>query len=314
MKKSWRKKIIFAYTARIVLMLNRNSTIILWILIELNIILFILMIQTKKEKMNRQNSLFYFIIQSIASLILLLRCFMETIINLGLTKEIFILALMLKIGLFPTHTWIYKISRYLSYTNLTILLTLQKLPLIFLFRENFTEITWIILFLSTITGSIILLKRNSIKEIIVSSSIYSTIWIILLVQIRIKTFLEIYLLYTICILIILKINEEKDLIKFSRKIIITVSMIFITALPPTRFIIFKIYAINLITPLISSTFIIIFWIATFAATIAYLKIIVLKIWVEKFFLNKNYNFNHRWENIKIFTISILVFFSTTIIY
>ena len=157
-----------------------NSLVILWILIELNLIFFIIIILNSFYSFlegNTEQSLFYLIVQTIGSILFLMGLvFTDFFKFLDLDNNFLILfSLILKLGLFPFHQWVYRISAYISTFTFLILLTIQKVPLLFVIFSFNIDILILIAVFNLLFGSFFIIKSYSIKELLVSSSIYSTI-------------------------------------------------------------------------------------------------------------------------------------------
>lgn len=261
-------------------------------MLEVNIIIFILIIESNSLKSYSQSRLFYFIIQSVGSFIILSSCCRETVVRINLEKESFLLAILIKIGLFPFHTWIFKIRENIKELDFVLLLTLQKIPILILLR-NLKRMTSFVIILTRIAiGSCIIWKRKSIKEILVSSSIYSTIWIILAINLEAKIFTEIFIFYSATILALIELRKKARRMRNTQeKWVFTRRMIFLVALPPTRFMLYKTFIFNFRMRTNSIMTNITLWMFTFIATMSYLKITFSKSWITKEKLYKNFDVN-----------------------
>lgn len=276
-----------------------------WIILELNLLLFILL--WTKFITNRNNYsnwisdqlFYYFSIQSMGSFIFLLSInFNQYFYSINFNILI-IIAISLKVGLFPFHFWIFKLKNYLNFFILFILLTFQKLPLIILiFNLNF-EFTIYILLINIIFGSILNFRRKNLFDLLISSSIYNIIWfffLFLISPIIFFYFLLNYFIYTYNLL------EFKNL---SNNIVLFFSLIFLLRLPPVIIFFFKVFTlINLLT-FFNLNLILIMWLFSFLRIIGYIKtLFILNIKLENLY---KINLNLRYS-IKFLIILVSMFF------
>lgn len=160
-----------------------------WIGLEINLLSFIPLIRNKKNIFLSESSIKYFIIQAIASAILLFIIIFSFLINrnnfyeereITLIFNILISSIIIiKIGAAPFHFWFPSISEGLNWFNNLILITWQKIaPIIILsYCLNFNYITILIL-ASTFVGGLGGLNQTSLRKLIAFSSINHIGWII----------------------------------------------------------------------------------------------------------------------------------------
>ena len=118
------------------------------------------------------------------------------------THYIVLFAIIIKIGLFPLHTWVVKFNKNLKWINLTILLTWQKfIPILMLIKSRLNTTSKWIAINSIIILTIIIIKITNLKVVMTLSSTIHNRWII----IPIKFYKNISSLYLIIYSIILPI-------------------------------------------------------------------------------------------------------------
>lgn len=239
----------FILIIRSLIAINSSSWLTSWIGLEINIIIFIPLILNSTKKIKTSNSIInYFIIQRIASSILILIILFIKLQNNTLKLNFFInltqLRLIIKLGAFPLHWWIPKIINNISWINCIIILTWQKIaPLFLLANFNNNIIIYISSLISTIIGRIIGINQTIIKLIIAYSSINHIGWILITLLINtnlIIIYLIIYSLINIIISLIinnLNINNLNQLFKnnnqnINNKLIILSLFISLGGLPP----------------------------------------------------------------------------------
>lgn len=175
----------------------------LWILIEFNLLTFLLILfflEGKTLQRFFKLGLFYFLVQSIRSMIFL---FYTVVSNFGYSfiREIFILlAITIKIGLFPTTFWTLQITPSISFLSLYFLLLFQKIPYLLLFFYFCPLVTEIFRLISLFVGRLFILLRIHLDWILVGSSVASTFWVFYLFSERLASFFWFFLSYGVILL------------------------------------------------------------------------------------------------------------------
>jgi len=198
-----------------------DSWMLVWIFLELRSSVFIIIIVTEKTKKNRENAIKYFIIQTIASSILLIslikrlnKNFLSSQTTFSYIIMITTTALAIKIAIAPIHSWFPKIISRITWNNSLILITIQKIIPIKIISSN-SKVNIIIVFSirSILIGTIAQINNNSIKLIMAISSINHLGWIIISSKINIQVSIQYLTIYSIIILIIIKFfNKYNNLI------------------------------------------------------------------------------------------------------
>ena len=217
-----------------------NSRFIIWISLEINILRFLPIISSGIN-IELENSVKYFIIQSWASIIFLIRFFFCNYL-FNRFYILLIIRIFIKLGISPFHTWFISILKTCSLFILIILSTVQKLiPLIILnniyinFNLLYFRIIITIIFILFILSSVInlnkLLALSSLGNILwlISRNILSLKLILLFIFIYIYILLGIYIFYNIYYYnIFIQINR----INFFDKIIIIMVFMSLGGIPP----------------------------------------------------------------------------------
>lgn len=183
-----------------ILCLFLNSWLIVWLLLEVNTLSFCVIIktiQTKEVKQQAEIRLKYFVIQSVASALLIFSCISwsaDTIAN-KIFVPLIILALIIKIAATPFHAWFISVIKKTNWKNNTILMTWQKLAPVYLIIFQPKLLIFPFLLFSALLGRLGQLNKIKITEILALSSIFNIRWIILSVFIRIKIFILFSLVY-----------------------------------------------------------------------------------------------------------------------
>lgn len=239
----------------ILISISSNHWFIYWIIIEINIIIFIPII--KQNKLENCNSIItYFIVQSFSSILFFISSSIISI-NYSYFIEILInISILIKLAMIPFHFWLISIREILDYNSLLIILTIQKIiPLFILFKIK-TEISLFIRILSLVLSSVIIFNFKLLKKILIFRSISHLSWIIILITISRNfwiSYIIIYFLIINSIVNFLKKNKittiseiNRNKISINEKIRIIISIISLGGIPPFVGFVIKFIAIMLI--------------------------------------------------------------------
>nr|YP_009441955.1 NADH dehydrogenase subunit 2 [Hylastes attenuatus]AOY40176.1 NADH dehydrogenase subunit 2 [Hylastes attenuatus] len=224
-----------------------------WIGLEMNL-LSVLPLMKTKTKTSTEVMIKYFIVQAIASNILLFSIIIFTnsayfsLFNTSSSKILPLIissSLFLKIGAAPFHFWLPEVSSGLPWNMVLILLTWQKLaPMILLTNTiNNLNFTYSIIILSSIIGSFLGLNQTCLRKLMAYSSINHMSWMISMLLISYNTWLMYFIIYSIInlnIIIILhkfNLNNMTQMFKFSNfnknlKLLFMMNFFSLGGLPP----------------------------------------------------------------------------------
>nr|YP_010936651.1 NADH dehydrogenase subunit 2 [Anomala rufiventris]WKW91620.1 NADH dehydrogenase subunit 2 [Anomala rufiventris] len=180
----------------------------MWMGLEINLLSMIPLISDSKNMMASEAALKYFIIQTMASTLLLFSIIMMSMkfmyhMNLiTYFNLMFNTSLLIKMGAAPFHFWFPEVMEGLNWLNAIIMLTWQKLsPMVLLTYSNTTPLYLIIVILFSMTISGIMgLNQTSLRKILAYSSINHIGWMIgsiLLIEIVWFYYFIIYSIITI---------------------------------------------------------------------------------------------------------------------
>nr|YP_009485856.1 NADH dehydrogenase subunit 2 [Limbodessus palmulaoides]AVZ66429.1 NADH dehydrogenase subunit 2 [Limbodessus palmulaoides] len=192
-----------------------------WMGLELNLLSFIPIISMKNNPYSSESSIKYFIIQAIASSILLM-----TIIILMMksklisesfmmNKSIYMImnsTMCLKLGSAPFHFWFPEIIEGMNWMNSMILMTWQKIApmIIMMYTLKSNSFLYLTILMSTFIGSIGGLNQTSLRKILAFSSINHMGWMFSSMSISEMIWLMYFSIYSlISISIILMFNQMK---------------------------------------------------------------------------------------------------------
>nr|YP_010937294.1 NADH dehydrogenase subunit 2 [Ixodes kohlsi]WKW95290.1 NADH dehydrogenase subunit 2 [Ixodes kohlsi] len=191
------QKIIFFWVLIMSLIMAISSSywFTLWITLEINMMIFIPMMNSKNF-LSSNSMMYYYIIQSLSSSLFFFSSLMSFYYLNQIFSNIMLISMLIKIGSAPFHTWYPQISEGLNYYPFLILSTLQKMiPLHVISIINNHLITFFILMSATI-GSLGGFNQTSFKKILAFSSISHLSWMFTLILINQYYWLIYFLIYT----------------------------------------------------------------------------------------------------------------------
>nr|YP_010166621.1 NADH dehydrogenase subunit 2 [Hydroporus signatus]QRV62712.1 NADH dehydrogenase subunit 2 [Hydroporus signatus] len=191
----------------------------IWMGLEINLLSFIPLMNLKNNKLSSESCIKYFLIQAIASSIILFSIIMfisksKMINEMYLFNKTLMMtmnsAILLKLGAAPFHFWFPEIIEGLNWINSLILLTWQKIaPMMILsYTMKLNYFLFTIIIMSTFIGSIGGLNQISLRKILAFSSINHIGWMISSLIINEILWIIYFIIYTIIsISIILILNK-----------------------------------------------------------------------------------------------------------
>nr|YP_009123720.1 NADH dehydrogenase subunit 2 [Lepas anserifera]AJN90594.1 NADH dehydrogenase subunit 2 [Lepas anserifera] len=173
----------FFLVASTIMVVSSSSFFSMWLGLELNILSFIPMMNSAKEAKNSgESSIKYFLIQSIASSIILFSAIWMFLYNSSSMTQFLTLmmnaALATKLGMAPFYAWFPEVMEGLTWLNALVLMTWQKISPMVMMSVFFNSTYLLILsLLSGILGAISGLNQTSLRKILAYSSISHMGWI-----------------------------------------------------------------------------------------------------------------------------------------
>lgn len=153
-----------------------------WLGLELNLLSFIPLITTKLCPYLTEAAIKYFLIQALASTILIISASIFLYAQ-SISHVMILLSLLLKLGAAPFHFWFPQVTEGLSWPQAFILLTIQKLAPIFLisyltFSDTLISIIIFSALLSSLVGALGGLNIIKLRKLIAFSSINHIAWML----------------------------------------------------------------------------------------------------------------------------------------
>nr|YP_009389822.1 NADH dehydrogenase subunit 2 [Pternoscirta caliginosa]ANJ44388.1 NADH dehydrogenase subunit 2 [Pternoscirta caliginosa] len=169
-----------------ILSISSNSWMSIWMGLEINLLSFIPMLTDNKNLMINESAIKYFIIQALASTMLLISVLtIQMKYNTWWEKEdipsmMIMSSMMMKMGAAPFHFWLPEVMSSTSWPNCMILLTWQKIAPMMAISYCF-KMSWFIfmtIMMSIIVGALGGLNQTSLRQIMAYSSINHLGWMI----------------------------------------------------------------------------------------------------------------------------------------
>nr|QFG71652.1 NADH dehydrogenase subunit 2 [Oribatula sp. XFX] len=215
----------------------------MWVLLEINTLSFcsVMKMNQKENSQESMESLMkYFIIQSIASSILLISMvYMKYNTNvMGVVVVAGPASVMIKAGAAPFHQWFVNISKKLKWSLNSLLFTWQKLAPIYLIVYQYKVILIVFIVMSSMIGSVSMVNKKDLKEIMALSSVFNLSWMILAVIVSTKMLIMFSSLYWMTLLFALiyfykvKGSTLSKLKTSSNKWVFLFMMVNLAGLPP----------------------------------------------------------------------------------
>nr|WGO57873.1 NADH dehydrogenase subunit 2 [Blattella parilis] len=209
-------KILFLTTliSGIFITISSNSWLGAWMGLEINLLSFIPIMSSNENIFTTEASLKYFLVQALASSVLLFLIISKTmmedmfsLMNSQLSSMIMSTPLLLKGGAAPFHWWFPSVMEGLNWMNCFILMTLQKIaPLILIsYLIKMSMFYSMIIIMSVFVGSIGGYNQISIRKILTYSSINHMGWMLSAMFLGENMWLMYFLIYSFLTLTIISI-------------------------------------------------------------------------------------------------------------
>nr|QBF00257.1 NADH dehydrogenase subunit 2 [Stegana sp. 'dawalamu'] len=184
--------------------ITSNSWLGAWMGLEINLLSFIPLMSDNNNLMSTEASLKYFLVQALASAVLLFAIILMMLKN-NLNFEInsfiilpFILSsLLMKSGSAPFHFWFPNIMEGLSWSNCLLLMTWQKIaPLMLISNTNIKSILYMSIIMSVIIGCLGGLNQSSLRKLMAFSSINHLGWMLAALMMNETIWLIYFIMYS----------------------------------------------------------------------------------------------------------------------
>nr|QNJ59968.1 NADH dehydrogenase subunit 2 [Stenacris vitreipennis] len=234
-----------------ILSISSNSWFGVWMGLEINLLSFIPLLTNSKNMIMNESSIKYFIVQAMASTMLLFSILIihlksPTMWESSLIPSMMISSsLLLKIGAAPFHFWFPEVMMSSSWMNCFILMTWQKIAptMIMSYCIQMNLFMFTIIILSIIVGAMGGLNQTSTRQILAYSSISHLSWMISSMSISEKIWEIYFLIYSLLSLIMILMFNLMNIFTLSQihslgnknpeiKFVMFLSLLSLGGLPP----------------------------------------------------------------------------------
>ena len=183
-----------------VLSISSTSWFGAWLGVELNLRSFIPLSTTKLCPFLSEAAIKYFLVQALASTILIISRSLY-IYTPDFSYSLILISLIIKLGAAPVHFWFPQVIEGLSWPQAFILLTIQKVSPIFLisyltFTPELTLMITFIALLSSVVGALGGLNVIKLRKLLAFSSINHISWILIAISLNDIIWLMYFLFYS----------------------------------------------------------------------------------------------------------------------
>nr|YP_009685503.1 NADH dehydrogenase subunit 2 [Scyllarides squammosus]QDM38510.1 NADH dehydrogenase subunit 2 [Scyllarides squammosus] len=171
-----------------------------WMGLELNLMSFIPLITSKNNQYPSEAALKYFLVQALGSALIILSA--PLMMNVDLFSAMLLMALLLKLGAAPFHSWFPSIMEGLNWIQCIFLMTIQKIAPIFLISHlinhaHTPELMITSSILSALIGSLGGLNQTSLRKILAFSSINHLSWMLVAMLLSDYSWLIYFFFYSV---------------------------------------------------------------------------------------------------------------------
>nr|YP_010875370.1 NADH dehydrogenase subunit 2 [Balta curvirostris]WGW15117.1 NADH dehydrogenase subunit 2 [Balta curvirostris] len=235
----------------IILTISSNSWMGAWMGLEINLLSFIPIMTNNENLFTTEASMKYFLIQALASSILLFVILTSTIMEkyqlinkLSMHEEFMMIPLLLKSGVAPLHWWFPAVMEGMSWINCLILMTLQKISPMILMSNIITSSIFMMstILLSVLVGSLGGLNQISLRKMLTYSSINHVGWLMASLLISNNMWMIYFLIYSMLTTTIIFITNSKKISLINQtfnlnnestiKLLMFMSLLSLGGLPP----------------------------------------------------------------------------------
>nr|QVT15614.1 NADH dehydrogenase subunit 2 [Simocephalus sibiricus] len=202
------------------LVISSSSLFICWLGLELNTLVFVPFLMMIKSKSSSEAAIKYFLTQTLASILFIL----SLLGNLLDYQTLFCLvslmvAMSIKLGGAPFHSWLLSIASSCSWSMLMILLTIQKInPLMVMWISDGLEVNLIyfVVIFSVVVGGFMGLIQTDPRLILTFSSINHVGWLLLSLVFSLWMGVVYFLFYFVILLSIVMIFSKLNFIHLNQ--------------------------------------------------------------------------------------------------
>nr|UTN43017.1 NADH dehydrogenase subunit 2 [Alcedoecus sp.] len=163
----------------VMLMVSSPSWILMWFFMESTTFLFIPLL-SKGGYVSVLNSWKYYIPQVWSSMLFVFSLLRESSSYSMIMNIMLFMSMMMKLGMYPFHGWTLQISEGMTWMEIFLLNSIQKVPpILILTKSNMSFFSLIMIGLSSVLMSSMLIFSFSIRNMFMISSSYNMSWLVI---------------------------------------------------------------------------------------------------------------------------------------
>nr|WRQ18264.1 NADH dehydrogenase subunit 2 [Onukigallia onukii] len=196
---------VYSMSMGILLSLSSNNWLMIWIGLEISL-MSIMPLMAVKNPASSESCLKYFIIQSISSSLMMLGMLLMTTNSNYNYLLIMSLSIMIKVGAAPFHIWMLQIIEAMNWMMMFLMLSVIKIAPVNMLSYMSVKLN-LMSIMCLMVGSLMGLLQNSIRKILVYSSIFNLGFLIPSISMN-SVWMTYFFIYMISLfMIILPLNE-----------------------------------------------------------------------------------------------------------
>nr|YP_009327139.1 NADH dehydrogenase subunit 2 [Orthetrum glaucum]ANX09963.1 NADH dehydrogenase subunit 2 [Orthetrum glaucum] len=229
-----------------IISISSSSWLGMWMGLEMNLLSFVPLINKNGSPYETESSMKYFLIQAMASIMFLVAILISEMTDFSMnmySPYLISSALLMKMGAAPFHFWFPGVMEGISWMNCFILMTWQKIaPFILMSYKMMNNMLIMVIFMSTMIGSVGGLNQNSTRKIMAYSSIGHLGWMISALLISNELWIIYFIIYSLLNMAVLYLFYKQSMYQLSQayfiksnpltKFSMMISMLSLGGLPP----------------------------------------------------------------------------------
>nr|QHZ87466.1 NADH dehydrogenase subunit 2 [Orthetrum albistylum] len=226
--------------------ISSSSWLGMWMGLEMNLLSFIPLINKNGTPYETESAMKYFLVQAMASIMFLISVLISEMMDFSMnfySPYLISSALLMKMGAAPFHFWFPGVMEGISWMNCFFLMTWQKIaPFILISYKMMNNMLIMVIFMSTLIGSVGGLNQNSTRKIMAYSSIGHLGWMISAMMISNDLWLIYFIIYSLLNMAVLYLFYSQSMYQLSQsyfiknnpliKFSMMISMLSLGGLPP----------------------------------------------------------------------------------
>nr|YP_010016877.1 NADH dehydrogenase subunit 2 [Scorpiops tibetanus]QOJ45408.1 NADH dehydrogenase subunit 2 [Scorpiops tibetanus] len=218
--------------------INSSSWFIAWLGLEVNLLSILPLMSSEKTKSSSESCIKYFLVQSMASLLILFSSVFVFYSSLMGGPDLIFVGLCMKLGVAPFHFWFPIVMEGVNWLNCAILMTWQKLAPLFLM--SFVNLFVLVIILTSLVGSFGGFNQISVSKILAFSSISHVGWMLAGMIVSVSISIMYFFVYFLMSLLIVFVFNSSKLFYINQlscmstvlKLMILFSLLSLGGMPP----------------------------------------------------------------------------------